>query len=218
QIVFAARDRFGIKPLYWTELGGRLLIASEAKAILEAGAVPVWNRDAYLRTLFLCQPPGATLFAGINQVPPGHYLVSDGTTTRVTQYWDLDYPPDDARREPVDERGARRALRARLEEAIRLRLRADVHVGVFLSGGIDSSTVAGMAASLHDGPLSSFTVRFADRVFDEGAIARRTAARIRSNHTEVRVTLGELAEHWEDAVWHGETLAANAHGVARYLQ
>ena len=219
RLLFAARDRFGIKPLYWAEHGGRFLLASEAKAILEAGVEASWNRSAYVRTLFLCQPPDATLFANIRQVPPGHYLVYDGRCTRLVKYWDLDYPTSDSLNGiKADDADLRERLRGQLDEAVRLRLKADVDVGIFLSGGIDSSAVAGMAAGAHGDPLRSFTVRFADRIFDEGDVARRTAAHIGSRHTEIDVTLADLAEAWEDAVWHGETLAANAHGVARYLQ
>jgi asparagine synthase (glutamine-hydrolysing) len=109
-------------------------------------------------------------------------------------------------------------LRAALDEAVRLRLRADVPVGCFLSGGLDSSAVIGFAARHAAAPVRAFTVVFDDSSYDEGGIARETAARVGAEFHPVPLDQADFADHLSDAIWHAETLGINPHGVARYLQ
>ncbi len=216
--LFAARDRFGIKPLFYAVVGDTLYLASEAKALFAAGVPAGWDREAVFQQLFLCTAQDRTLFAGVWQVPPGHYLEARAGGLRVVRYWDLCYPrgerPAGVRREAelVEE------LRQTLAEAVRLRMRADVPVGCLLSGGVDSSAVLGMAARDHAGPIRAFTVTFDHPAYDEGPIARETVDRVGGEYYPIALDQDLLAEHLADAVWHGETLGANALGVARYLQ
>src|SRR5262249_38187956 len=175
--LFAARDRFGIKPLYYTIQGGTLYLASEIKALLAAGVPARWDRTAFFQAShFLGTPTDRTLFAGIYPVPPGHYLLATGGQVRLFRYWDFAYPAAGAAR--PDSAGAEYAERFRhaLDEAVRLRLRADVPVGCYLSGGLDSCAVLGLAARHLSEPIRAFTLTFDRADYDEGAIAREMAA------------------------------------------
>ena len=216
--LFAARDRFGIKPLYYAMAGGTLVLGSEGKALFAAGVAAAWDHDSFYQHLFIGCDPGGTLFAGVHQVPPSHYLLAENGTRRLQRYWDLDYPRQD---EPPPRRSAAEHVerfRGALDEAVRLRLRADVPVGCFLSGGVDSSAVLGLAARHAAEPIAAFTVVFGDSAYDEGAIACATAARAGAAFHPVPLDQADFAAHLEDAIWHAETLGINLHGVARYLQ
>src|SRR5262249_31638859 len=129
--LFAARDRFGAKPLCYAFLGGGLALSSEAKALFALGIRPAWDEEAFFQaasTQYL--PPDRTLFAGVRQLRPGHYLLARDGRVEVRPYWDMDYPLEEAAF-PPDEAAA--AVREALDEAVRLRLRADVPVCFHLS-------------------------------------------------------------------------------------
>ena len=171
-----ARDRFGKKPLYVAPLPGMgLAFASELKGLIPllraAGVTPRIREQAiydYLSLGMVPQPD--TIYEGIRTVRPGHRLAFDGGDLRESPYWRPELKPKLA----VSYRGAQEELRSRLSEAVRLRLRSDVPVGVFLSGGMDSSAVAFEAARLSSG-VRTFTVSVADEELDEAPAARRTA-------------------------------------------
>ncbi len=214
----AARDRFGVKPLCYHEAGGRLLLASQAKALFRLGAVPAWDEEAFFQvasTQYL--PPGRTLFAGVRQLRPGHYLIAGPTGVRTGGYWDMDYPRA-ADRPPAEEpeRLAGR-LREALDEAVRLRLRADVPVCCHLSGGLDSGAVAALAARRLGRPLACFTVGFEVGGYDELAQAEQTATHLGADWRPLPLSQAALAEHLAEAVWHSEGLAINGHLPAKYL-
>ena len=162
--------------------------------------------------------PARTLFGGVRQVPPGHYLEASGGDVRLVRWWDLDYPPADGAApwgEPEEVDAAER-LRAALDEAVRLRLRADVPVGCYLSGGLDSSAVLGLAAR-HAGRLKAFTVAFDQDGYDESPLAEETARRAGAEWCPLRVGQADLAERFAESVWHTETACKNAHGVAKFI-
>jgi asparagine synthase (glutamine-hydrolysing) len=217
--LFAARDRFGIKPLYYTTYRGTLCLASEIKALLAAGVPARWDRAAFFQANhFLGIPPDGSLFDGIHPVPPGHYLLASGGQVRLIRYWDFDYPAA-ARARPAgcDAEYAER-LRHTLDEAVRLRLRADVPVGCYLSGGLDSCAVLGLAAAHLAEPIRAFTLTF-DRapLHDEGAIAREMAAHAAADFQPIPIRQADLADCFADATCQAETLCINGHGVAKYL-
>jgi asparagine synthase (glutamine-hydrolysing) len=216
--LFAARDRFGIKPLYYAHNAGTLYLASEIKSLLSAGVPARWDRDTfYQANHFLVTPQDRTLFEGINQVPPGHFLVATGGHVRLIRYWDFDYPmANDLRPGGTDEEYAER-FRQVLDEAVRLRLRADVPVGCYLSGGIDSCAVLGLAATHRSDPIRAFTLTFDRADYDEGAIAREMAEHVGADFHPIPIRQSDLADHFAEATWQAETLCFNAHGVAKYL-
>jgi asparagine synthase (glutamine-hydrolysing) len=220
----AGRDRFGMKPLYYSRRAGSIVLASEVKALFAAGVPAAWDEESYLQHLFMVHGQERTLFKNVSQVPPGHFLQGDADHLSVHRYWDLDYPkvpPEDrvgARTPTVN--GASESVaqyRAALAEAVRLRLRADVPVGCFLSGGIDSSAVLCLAATVAEKPLKAFTVTFEPSIYDEGTTARAVAERAGAEYHPIHLTHSDLADAFPDAVFHAETLG-NMHGVARYLQ
>jgi asparagine synthase (glutamine-hydrolysing) len=217
QTLFAARDRFGIKPLFYTLVGGTLFVASEVKALAAAGARLRWDRAAAFQTFFASPATTDTLFDGVKQVPPGHYLLATPDSLRVERYWDIDYPRKNSPRLRHTEAEWIEGLRARAAEAVRLRMRADVPVGCLLSGGLDSSAALGLARKFFSGPLAAFTIAFDHADYDESAVARETAAHVGADFHPVRVTNADFAAHFADAVWHAEGLHFNAHGTARYL-
>ena len=224
-VLFAARDRFGLKPLHYAEREDRLYLASEAKALLAAGIAASWDPRGVYHALHACPDERMSLFRGISQVPPGHFLRADSSGVRLERYWDLPLPPRRfwtaslrrTQRPAPTLAGAIERVRDLTEEAVALRMVAAVPVGCLLSGGLDSSAVLGVAASCNDDPVAAFTVGFERRDYDESRGAREAAAAAGANHTVVTASDADLADHFADAVWHAETLQYNTHGAARYL-
>lgn len=144
--IFAARDRFGIKPLFWTVVGDEIYIAAEIKAFLGLGWEPEWDVDAIATDA--CGQGWKTVFKGVSKIQPGNYMtVSAEGEIKHGQYWDIDYP----NKHKVETRTIPemiREVREHIIDAVRLRLRADVPAGIYLSGGIDSSAVAGITKYL----------------------------------------------------------------------
>ncbi len=223
--LFAARDRFGLKPLFYAEKEDRLYLASEAKALFAAGIAAAWDPRGVYHALHACPDERISLFAGISQVPPGHVLRADRSGVRLERYWDLPVPGRRSRmavlgRGPspgpaVDDAIGR--VRELTEESVALRMVAAVPVGCLLSGGLDSSAVLGVAAACVDDPVAAFTVGFERRDYDESRGAREAAVAAGARHTVVTASDGDLADHFADAVWHAETIQYNTHGAARYL-
>ncbi|HEX2742454.1 MAG TPA: asparagine synthase (glutamine-hydrolyzing) [Rubrobacter sp.] len=214
--LFAARDRFGIKPLFYTRLGEAWILASEVKALFAAGLDATWNHEAVYQQIFGCFRPDRSLFAGVRQVPPGHYLQIGQGSHRLTSYWDVNYP---RRRRTRDFREAEcvQEVRRLLAEAVTLRTQAHVPVGYLLSGGLDSSTVMSMAAAVSDRPVQAFTIAFDGTPYDESLKARAAAEHVGARLEILRVTDADVADNFAGSVWHGETIQINAHGTARFL-
>jgi asparagine synthase (glutamine-hydrolysing) len=218
--LFAARDRFGIKPLYYTTYRDTLYLASEIKALLAADVPARWDRAAFFQAnhfLGTPTPQDRTLFEGIYPVPPGHYLLASGGQVTLFRYWDFEYPAAaDDRPVGADVEYAER-FRQALDEAVRLRLRADVPVGCYLSGGLDSCAVLGLAAAHRTEPIRAFTLTFDRADYDEGTIAREMAAHAGADFHPIPIRHSDLADRFADATWQAETLFLNAHGIAKYL-
>ena len=186
-----ARDRMGEKPLYWTIADGLLLFASELSAILAHPAVEpdIDTRalSAYLGLEYV--PAPHTIVRGVQKLEPGTMLILQDGDIAISRYWTLD-PRQDVRRRPYGE--AVLELRQRLENAVRSRLVSDVPLGIFLSGGIDSSTVAALAARA--GALETFAIGFDEPSFDESRWARDVALWIGSHHHEHVVRAGDMPD------------------------
>src|SRR5215210_186793 len=176
-----ARDRFGIKPIYYRDGGGRLEFASELRA-LPRGEVDLDAIEAFLA--FNSIPGPLTIFADVRKLLPGHVLVWEDGSARVERFArPAPAPVAEVRREP--EHVLAEELRERLSDSVRAHLVADVPVGVFLSGGIDSSLLAALAAQEVAGPLRTFSIGFAEASFDEREDARRVAERYGTRHREL---------------------------------
>src|SRR5215472_15777586 len=218
QTLFAARDRFGIKPLYYAVHDGTLYLASEIKALFVAGVPAGWDHESFYQAATGPAMPDRTLFDGVYQVPPGHYLTATTNGMRILRYWEFSYPPaDELEAKSRDERAFVEEFAAVFEEAVRLRMRADVPVGCYLSGGLDSCSVLGFAARLSNSPIQAFTLTFDQAAYDEGDIAREMAARVGANFYPIPIKQSDIADNFADAIWHSETLCANGHGVSKFL-
>ncbi|HXW93209.1 MAG TPA: asparagine synthase (glutamine-hydrolyzing) [Terriglobales bacterium] len=215
--LFAARDRFGIKPLFYAFHEGTLYLASEVKALLAAGVPRRWDGESVYDSGGFGGDQTRTLFAGVKYVPPGHYLVASETDIQLKRYWDFDYPPAMSGGRVRSDAEYAEEFRSVFEEAVRLRLRADVPVGCYLSGGIDSCAVLGFAARHHRGPIRAFTLAFDRPEYNESEIAREMAAKAEAEFFPIPIRQDQLADEFSDAILQSETLCVNAHGVAKYL-
>ncbi len=219
--LLAARDRFGIKPLVYhpgnDRRGNELWLASEAKALFAAGIDAEWDHQAAAQALshqYLA--PSSTLFRGVRQLPPGHLMIAQRGDIEIRSYWDLDLPKTTSR-EPKTDAQAAAEIREELERAITLRLRADVSVGCYLSGGLDSSSILALANQNNPHPLPAFSIAFEDARYDEHLEASRFAMSLGSDFHPVTVSQRDLLDHLPSAVRFSEGLCINGQLVAKYL-
>jgi asparagine synthase (glutamine-hydrolysing) len=218
RLLFAVRDRFGIKPLYYAVHEGTLYIASEVKALFAAGVPAAWDFEYFYQHATGPAMPDRTLFKGVQQVPAGHYLVATRNGIRLFRYWEFFYPPaEELAAQRRDEHSYIEEFSAVFEEAVRLRMRADVPVGCYLSGGLDSCATLGFAARNSSSPIQAFTLTFDQEAYDEGEIAREMAARAGASFCPIPIKQSDLADHFEDSIWHSETLFSNGHGISKFL-
>src|SRR5205085_12053470 len=175
--LFAARDRFGIKPLFYAFHNEALYFASEAKALSAAGVPACWDAESVYHSVEFGGHPMRTLFDGVHQIPPGHYLIATDKHIQLHRYWDFDYPRADLASQQRSDEDYSAEVRSALEEAVRIRLRADVPVGCYLSGGLDSCAVLGLAARHHAEPIRAFTLTFDHAEYDEEKEAREMATK-----------------------------------------
>jgi asparagine synthase (glutamine-hydrolysing) len=188
-----ARDRMGEKPLHYYAGPDAFVFGSELRALLEHPAVP---RELSLESLsrylsFEYVPAPHSILAGIEKLPPGHLLtVSPGSKPRVVPYWDLSFAPDDS----MDAREWAEALRQQLERSVRQQLVSDVPLGLFLSGGIDSSAITALATQVCGGrSIKTFSLGFAEASYDERPFARTVARHCGTDHTEVEFSPADAA-------------------------
>ena len=216
QRLIAGRDRFGVKPLFYAEHNGALYLASEVKALFAMGVPARWSAESVYAGGFVL-PGERTLFDGVYAVPPGHFLRATREAHRVHQYWDVDYPRDDAPRASRSDAEYIEGFRAVLEDAVKTRLRADVPVGCYLSGGIDSCAVLGLAARHHDGPVRAYTLTFDHAQYDESRVAEEMARHAGATYQPIPMKQADLAAHFRAAVIQSEIPFINGHTVAKYM-
>lgn len=200
-----ARDRVGIRPLFYTEARGRLAFASEVKALF---ALPEIERaldaEALAQIFTFWSTLGSTTpFAGVKALPPGHILVADTRSLAIRRYWDWDFEtPPDTRRGVAD---YAEELRALLIDAVRLQLRADVPVGAYLSGGLDSSAITSLIKNFSSTPLRTFSVGFEDAEFDEAHYQRELVHYLGTEHSSLLCRREDIGAAFPRAVWHAES-------------
>ncbi len=200
--LFIARDRLGIKPLYYRFDGKTLLFGSEIKAILaHPGVKAEFNRGTLAEYLaFGYIPEPETMYAGIHKLLPGHTLQLDESgDLKISSYWDLQVKVDEEERprEYYVER-----YRDMLEGCVSSHLMSDVPLGVFLSGGLDSSAVAALTTKIRREPIETFAVGYGEAAFSELPFARQVAAHIGSKHHEVRLSREEFFQALPRLIWH----------------
>ena len=218
------RDRFGIKPLFYTLNEHGLLYGSEVKALFAHPQVKrAFDSQAIVHQLIQTMVPGTSAFKDIRALKPGHYLIverdKDGFRFQEKCYWDMDFPTIEERQKDQNTAPEEWIERVResLSEAVRHRLEADVPVGCYLSGGIDSCSMLGLSSAMQQSPVKAFTISFAHKAYDESAIAKLMAERAGADQEVLHLAADELyGDNYIRTLWHAERTFYNTLGVAKW--
>lgn len=222
QQLILVRDRFGIKPLFYHIGSEGMYYGSEIKALLAHPDVPrTFSTEGILHQLMQTMVPGASAFEGIHALKPGHMLIIQKTRTgfdvREHKYWDIDFPRDKERDDTLPEEHHIEKVKEVLLESVAFRLEADVPVGCYLSGGIDSCSMLGLASSMQQAPVKAFTISFDHSDYDESAIAREMAERTGADQEEICLSANELyGANYIKTMYHAERTFYNTLGVAKW--
>ena len=204
--LFLARDRLGVRPIFYTRTGNNLIFASEVKAVLAHGEVTAEIDPTALDQIFTYWSPlpPRSCFQNIQSLPPGHYLLARNDRVEIAPFWHLAFrdsttPSEGSKSDYIA------AFRELLVDATRIRLRADVPVGAYLSGGLDSSTIAAIIKHLGHSHLDTFSIAFSDPKFDESEHQKRMAAFLGTDHQVVYATHADIGRVFPEVIWHTET-------------
>jgi asparagine synthase (glutamine-hydrolysing) len=216
--LFCARDRLGIKPLYYFSNGRVFAFASEIKALLQHPEIRTeFNATLLAEYLTFGYTSGdATLFGGIRKLMPGHTLTLDVNTGRdeIRRYWDVPEAGEEARK---TEQEWIAECRARLEETVQMRLMSDVPLGMFLSGGVDSSAIAALMKRMRTEPVKTFAVGYREAAYSELGYAREVAETIGTDHHEVTIGMEDFFNALPRLVWHEDEPIAWPSSVSLYF-
>jgi asparagine synthase (glutamine-hydrolysing) len=215
--LFLARDRLGIKPLYYCMAGSDLVFASEIKALLQhpevKASLDLESLSEYVSLKYVCSPK--TLFAGIQSLPPGHCIHVANGNIKVRRYWDLSFQKE--KPFSTETEYAERLL-ALLRDTIKIHLRSDVPFGAFLSGGLDSSLIVALMAEQLSTPVKAFSVGFdGDGVADELPYAEQVAKAFGCEHHTLKITSNDFLGFAEDVLWHMDQPIADQATVATHM-
>ena len=216
------RDRFGVKPLFYTVVDGTILWASEIKALFAHDKVERrFSSQAILHQLMHTMVPGSTAFEKVHALKPGHMLVvsKEGPTLylRERRWWDFEFPREHDRDTTSEVDHFAEKVRDELLEAVQHRLEADVPVGCYLSGGIDSCSMLGLASAVQQSPVKAFTISFDHDDYDEASIASEMARETGADQELLRLSGGELyGDNYITTMWHAERTLYNTLGVAKW--
>ena len=199
-----ARDRLGIRPLFYYHRGRRLVFGSEVKTLFADSRIPRALNLQTLSDVFTGWTPlgNLTAFKGIHQVPPGHYALFSKRGLSIHPYWRLSFSHGENRERPLGEWVEE--LKSLLHDATRIRLRADVPVGAYLSGGLDSTYVTSVVKRFFNNELRTFSVSFTDGRFDEAPFQLKAVKAIGTDHRNNRCTEHDIGEVFPHVVWHAE--------------
>jgi asparagine synthase (glutamine-hydrolysing) len=213
------RDRLGVKPLYWARAGSRLLFGSEIKSILESGLIRAEADESRLPELLSTRylSGAETLFKGIHRLLPGHTLVFEQGQITIGEYWDIPAGRCNERLAAISDQEAVQQFRERLEQSVRIRLMADVPLGMFLSGGLDSSAIAALMAGMIDRPLQTFSVAFRDRAYSELDYARQVSTAIKADAHEIVIDEQDFFGALPRLIWHEDEPIAHPSSVPLYF-
>jgi len=202
--LFAVRDRTGIRPLMYCRHGDRFYFASEIKAIFCDPSVPRKLDFRGLDEVFTwwTTAPPRTVFEGVNELEAGHYLTVVNGKLSTHRYWSMQFPTEYDRDRSVDSWAEE--LHALLVDSVRLRLRADVPVGAYLSGGLDSSVTTALIKKFTDTKVETFSIAFHDKAYDESAYQKQMADFLGTNHHQVSCSLDDIAENFPSVIYHAE--------------
>jgi asparagine synthase (glutamine-hydrolysing) len=202
--LFLARDRLGIRPLFYTLHQGQLIFGSEIKTLLAYPGVQAEIDPESLDQIFTYWSALAprSAFKNILEVPPGHYLVAQGDHLSIEAYWSLDFGEEAVSRATLQD--YQDELESLLVDSARIRLRADVPVGAYLSGGLDSSTITAIIRNFTDTPLDTFSISFSDPEFDESPFQRQMAEFLGTQHQVVYTRHIDIGNLFPEVIWHTE--------------
>ncbi|MCO7224381.1 asparagine synthase (glutamine-hydrolyzing) [Pleionea sp. CnH1-48] len=220
--LYLVRDRFGVKPLYWTETEDGIVYGSELKVLF---AHPKVRRELTAQgtyhQLIQVMVPGTTAFKGIHQVKPGHIIKIKRIDGRLSvseqKYWDIDFPVAGEYVDHKDESYYIEGVRDQLLEAVQHRLQADVPVGCYLSGGIDSCSILGLSAAVRQDPVKAFTIGFDSDEYDETPIATEMAQMTGADQIVLKLNAEQLYNNFSRTIWHTERTIYNTLAVAKLL-
>lgn len=218
QSLFLARDRIGIRTIFYTFSGGSLIFGSEIKSILASGRVQAELDPIALDEIFTFWSTLSprTVFKGIHEIPPGHFLLTKGDDVSIQEYWRVQFPPAGA--------ATSRALQEYLDEfegllidSTKIRLRADVPVGAYLSGGLDSSTTSAIIRNYTSNRLDTFSIAFSDPAFDESQYQQQMAKFLGTDHQVVYADYADIGQAFINSIWHTETPVLRTSPAPLYL-
>ena len=222
-VVFLARDHFGVKPFYYAHQGPRLAFASEVKALLEIPDIEVQldHESLHQYLTFLWVPDPKTMFRGIFKLPAGHYAIFRAGELRITQYWDLTFPPANASF-PRDERDLGHEVRERFRCSVESQMVSDVPIGAFLSAGLDSSSIAAVMARATRQPVRTYTITFPQKyrvgetALDDPNVPARLAQRLGCENQQI-VVEPDVADLLPKLIWHMDEPTADPAIIPAYL-
>ena len=220
--LYLVRDRFGVKPLYWTETVDGVVFGSELKVLFSHPAVKrKLSAEGTYHQLIQIMVPGTTAFVGIHQVPPGHLIKIQRNSGKLSvsrqKYWDIDFPVAGEYVNQHDEGHYIEGVRHHLLEAVQLRLQADVPVGCYLSGGIDSCSILGLSAAVRQDPVKAYTIGFDSSDYDETPVATEMARITGAEQLILSLSAEHLYDNFARTIWHTERTVYNTLAVAKLL-
>ncbi|MGN6531605.1 MAG: asparagine synthase (glutamine-hydrolyzing), partial [Ginsengibacter sp.] len=205
QELFLARDRMGIRPLFYWKDAHSFAFCSEIKGLFTLQEIERsinLQSIAQIFTLWTTVSPN-TPFENIYELPPGHFMVVKPTSAKIGKYWSLDFPVN-SNYYSGNLNEAAEEFRSLLKDAVKIRLRADVQVAAYLSGGLDSSVITSLIKEINPGVLNTFSIGFKDKAFDESAYQLEAAKYFNTNHTAFECGSEEIAEQFLNTIWHTE--------------
>ncbi|MCX8473051.1 MAG: asparagine synthase (glutamine-hydrolyzing), partial [Sediminibacterium sp.] len=216
--IFAARDRFGIKPFQFAHYNGDFYFASEAKALFSLGVPSNLDPIALFSSMGLFLRDDKSVFEHVHYVKPAHWLTINLSdfSYKTQSYWNFQYPKIEQIKH-YDEQEYIQEFTRLFERAVKIRLRSDQPLGCYLSGGLDSSSVIGVMKKYSTTPVEAFTIAFEDPQYNEGNIAEETSKFVGANQHILQITDKMLVDHFEESVYHVEQPMFNPHGTAKFL-
>lgn len=216
--LFIARDRVGIRPLYYTRTGNTFVFGSEIKALLQHPGVSADPDPKSLSQLFTfwTMLPGSSFFTGINELKPGHYMILSKGELTIRKFWELEFAaPGNYITHNFEEACAE--FHDLLADAVKLRLRSDVPVGAYLSGGLDSSVITSLVNEVSPQNLETYSLRFADADYDESGYQKEVSDYFKTRHVSVTCTSNDIADIFPEVIWYSESALFRTAPAPMYL-
>ena len=217
--LFLGRDRVGIRPLFYYRDGETFVFGSEIKCLMESGQVKAEIDPESLNRVFTFWtiPSPGTMFKGVKELPPGHYMVVREHETEIKPYWELSFQGESGGDETRSLSDSMEEFESILADSVRLRLRADVPVAAYLSGGIDSSATTWLIKQIEPGVLNTFSLGFESREFDETAFQQSVAEQLETTHRSITCKNSDVADHFAQVLWHTEIPLLRTGAVPMFL-